>query len=75
MYTVLVSLHLTCLLLLQEAQSKDPLHQQRSLLVLNHVIKMLASKRLIPDRQLFRQVLKTYELKFNPYGLAQIFYY
>ncbi|KAL9986951.1 hypothetical protein ACROYT_G001169 [Oculina patagonica] len=42
--------------LLQEIHSKDPLHQQRSLLVLNHVIKMLASKRLIPDRQLFRQI-------------------
>jgi len=41
---------------LQAVQSKETLHQQRSLLVLNHVIKMLASKRLIPDRQLFRQI-------------------
>ncbi|KAJ7365738.1 Importin-11 [Desmophyllum pertusum] len=43
-------------LLKEVRESKDPLHQQRSLLVLNHVIKMLASKRLIPDRQHFRQI-------------------
>ena len=44
-------------LIAQEVQSDDPFRQQRSLLVFNHVIKMLASKRLICDRQLFRQVL------------------
>lgn len=42
--------------LLKEVQSGDPLHQQRTLLVFNHVIKMLASKRLMCDRQLFRQI-------------------
>lgn len=42
--------------LLKEVQSDDPFRQQRSLLVFNHVIKMLASKRLICDRQLFRQI-------------------
>lgn len=42
--------------LLKEVKSQDPLHQQRSLLVLNHVVKMLASKRLIPDKQLFRKM-------------------
>lgn len=53
------SIYLTsALFLLQEVQSEDPLHQQRTLLVFNHVIKMLASKRLMCDRQLFRQVLK-----------------
>lgn len=42
--------------LLKEVQSEDALHQQRTLLVFNHVIKMLASKRLMSDQRLFRQI-------------------
>lgn len=44
----------------QEVQSEDALHQQRTLLVFNHVVKMLASKRLMSDQRLFRQVLLPY---------------
>jgi len=42
--------------LLKDIQSEDAFHQQRTLLIFNHVIKMLASKRLICDRQLFQQI-------------------
>ena len=44
--------------LLEAVKQPDPLHQQRALLTLNHVTKTLASKRLIPDRKLFREVSK-----------------
>jgi hypothetical protein len=41
---------------IQGVQSPTHLLQHRSLLILNHVTKMLVSKRLASDRQLFRQV-------------------
>ena len=42
--------------LLQAVRCNDILVQQRALLVLHHVTKTLASKRLAPDRKLFESV-------------------
>lgn len=42
--------------LLQAVRCNDVLVQQRGLLVLHHVIKTLASKRLAPDRKLFESL-------------------
>lgn len=42
--------------LLQVVRCNDRLLQERSLLVLHHVIKSLASKRLMADRKLFEEV-------------------
>lgn len=42
--------------LLQAVRCNDTLIQQRALLVLHHVTKTLASKRLAPDRKLFESV-------------------
>ena len=42
--------------LLQSIQSQEQLLQERSLLVLHHVIKTLASKRLGADRKVFEDV-------------------
>ena len=41
---------------LQSVQSQDELLQERSLLVMHHVIKILASKRLGADRKVFEDV-------------------
>ena len=41
---------------LQSVQSSDELLQERSLLVMHHVIKVLASKRLGADRKVFEEV-------------------
>lgn len=42
--------------LLAAVRCDEPLIQERSLLVLHHVTKTLASKRLIPDKRLFEQL-------------------
>jgi hypothetical protein len=42
--------------LLQTVRCDNQLLQERSLLVLHHVLKTLASKRLAPDRKLFEDV-------------------
>ena len=42
--------------LLEAVKQPEQLHQQRALLTLHHVTKTLASKRLLPDRKLFREV-------------------
>jgi len=42
--------------LLQTVRCENELLQERCLLVLHHVIKTLASKRLAPDRKLFEDV-------------------
>lgn len=42
--------------LLQVVRNPDDLPQQRSLLVLHHVTKSLASKRLAGDRRVFQEV-------------------
>ncbi|KAL4228026.1 Importin-11 [Mactra antiquata] len=42
--------------LLQTVRSENILLQERSLLVLHHVVKTLASKRLAPDRKLFEDL-------------------
>ena len=41
--------------LLDAVKSPQPLRQQRALLVMYHVIKALASKRLAGDRRLFAE--------------------
>lgn len=45
--------------LLQTVRCENPLLQERCLLVLHHVIKTLASKRLAADRKLFEDVSLT----------------
>ncbi|KAL3866114.1 hypothetical protein ACJMK2_043446 [Sinanodonta woodiana] len=42
--------------LLQAVRCTNPLSQERVLLVLHHVIKTLASKRLAPDRKIFEDL-------------------
>jgi len=42
--------------LLGAVRCDDPLRQGRSLLVLHHVTKTLASKRLLPDKKLFEEL-------------------
>jgi len=44
--------------LVQAVQVVDPLIQQRALLVLHHVIKALASKRLAADRRVFHDMIE-----------------
>lgn len=43
--------------LLQTVRCDNVLLQERSLLVLHHVVKTLASKRLAADRKLFEDVI------------------
>ena len=38
-------------------RGQNPLAQHRALLILHHVVKCLASKRLVPDRRLFHTAL------------------
>lgn len=42
--------------ILQCLQHSNSLHRQRSLLIFQHVVKMMASKRLYSDKELFREV-------------------
>ena len=42
--------------LLAAVRCEDPRIQERALLVLHHVTKTLASKRLLPDKKLFEDV-------------------
>ncbi|XP_060607409.1 importin-11-like isoform X2 [Ruditapes philippinarum] len=53
--------------LLQTVRCDNQLLQERSLLVLHHVLKTLASKRLAPDRKLFEDL--TNEIFSYIYGL------
>lgn len=58
--------------LLQAVRCEETLTQQRALLVLHHVIKALASKRLASDRIAFEEVLNFLSHKsqfFNCYTL------
>ncbi|XP_043593041.1 importin-11 isoform X1 [Bombus pyrosoma] len=42
--------------LLDVIRGQNPLAQHRALLILHHVVKCLASKRLVPDRRLFQEL-------------------
>ena len=42
--------------LLDVIREQNPLAQHRALLILHHVVKCLASKRLVPDRRLFQEL-------------------
>lgn len=74
-HTSTVYLSTLTVISLQGVQNPAHLIQHRSLLILNHLTKMLASKRLASDRQLFRQVFIYSIIVYSSVTTCTIIYY